>query len=84
MTVAGKLNPNFMQIGTKSTARIGIVPNEVPIPIVIKSPIKSIIAAAIILLPNISGTKALTSSSIPPVEFKTIAKPAATSMTKAT
>ena len=37
------LNPCFTQIGIKRTASIGIVPNEVPIPIVINKPIISIL-----------------------------------------
>ena len=55
ITVAGILNPKFIQIGTKRTARIGIVPKEVPIPIVTNNPIKSIKILAISLLPHING-----------------------------
>ena len=33
-TVEISLKPNFMQTGIKNTAKIGIVPKDVPIPIV--------------------------------------------------
>ena len=41
-TVAGIEKPNFIHKGINNTAKIGIVPNDEPIPIVIISPIKSI------------------------------------------
>ena len=81
ITVAGILNPSFIQIGTNRTARIGIVPKDVPIPMVINRPIKSISVAAIILF-VISGRTAFTKVSIPPVAFNTAANPAATSITR--
>ena len=81
--VAGRLNPNFMQIGANKTAKIGIVPNDEPIPIVMKSPIKSINPAATTLF-VINGKIALTKVSIPPVALSTAANPAATSITNAT
>ena len=40
--IEGILNPNFKQIGIYKTAKIGIVPKEVPMPIVINKPTKSI------------------------------------------
>ena len=45
-TVAGIEKPNFVQIGTNNTAKIGIVPKEEPMPIVIIKPIKSITLTA--------------------------------------
>ena len=38
-TICGTLKPCLIHTGINSTARIGIVPKDVPIPIVIKSPI---------------------------------------------
>ena len=43
-TICGMLKPNLAQIGTNNTAKIGIVPKDVPIPIVIKSPKINIIS----------------------------------------
>ena len=83
ITVDGRLKPSFKHIGTNKTAKIGIVPKEVPMPIVINNPINSIRDAAIILL-VIKGRTALTKVSIPPVDLRTAANPAATSITKAT
>lgn len=83
ITVAGRLKPSFKQIGTNKTARIGMVPKEVPIPIVINKPINNINAAARTLL-VINGKTAFTKVSIPPVAFNTAANPAATSITNAT
>ena len=51
---------------------------------VTNKPTKSIKAAAITLLLAIRGVTALTKVSTPPVDFKTIANPAATSITNAT
>ena len=53
--IEGTLNPNFTQIGTYKTARIGIVPKEVPIPIVMNSPTNSIKQVARILLDIMYG-----------------------------
>lgn len=50
ITVEISLRPNFKQTGIKNTANIGIVPKDVPIPIVIIKPKISIIMEAIILL----------------------------------
>ena len=82
--VAAVLNSKFIQTGTYNTASIGIVPNDVPIHIVINKPTKSIIAAANSLLPAIKGSIEFTRESILPVDFNTIANPAATSITNAT
>ena len=47
ITEAGTLSPRLEHKGTNSTARMGMVPNDVPIPMVIKSPSKSISETAI-------------------------------------
>ena len=58
ITVAGMLRPIFAQTGTNNTARIGIVPKDVPITIVIKRPMASIIVSASSLLPPINSDAA--------------------------
>lgn len=83
ITVEGRLKPSFAQIGANKTAKIGIVPKDDPMPIVIKSPINNIKLAAITLF-VINGKTALTKVSIPPVALSTAANPAATSITNAT
>lgn len=82
-TICCGLKPKWLQTGINKTAKIGIVPKEVPIPIVINKPITKIISEVkIMLLGKIPITK-LTKESIAPVSFNTEAKPAATSITKA-
>ena len=49
---AGAESPNFTQIGTNKTVKIGIVPKEVPIHIEINNPISNIEKAEINLLPS--------------------------------
>ena len=53
--IDGTLKPNFINIGIYKTASIGIVPNDVPIPIVINNPTSSIKNAASNLLDIING-----------------------------
>ncbi len=81
--IAGVLNPNSRARGTNMAASMGTVPKEVPIPIVIIRPIKSITIAAINLLPPIIATLASTNASTPPVALITSPYPAATNITKA-
>ena len=50
ITICGTLNPIFMHIGKNKTAIIGIVPKEVPIPIVINKPSNKIIKEVNIML----------------------------------
>lgn len=69
--IAAGLKPNAEANGTYIVAIIGIVPKEVPIPIVTISPIKSIIIAPINLLPPIKPVAASTKVSTPPVSLKT-------------
>ena len=71
--IDGILKPNFKQIGIYKTAKIGIVPKEVPIPIVINRPTNNIAAAATTLLDPINGVIEFTRESIPPVAFITLA-----------
>ena len=78
------LKPRCINIGTNNTAKIGIVPKEVPIPIVINRPTISIKNAANSFEPSINGIRLLTKLSIAPVDCNTPAKPAATSITNAT
>ena len=80
----GVLNPIFIQIGTNKTAKIGIVPKEVPIPIVIKSPKSSITNDVSSMFSGKIERVKLTKVSIAPEAFNTVANPAATSITKAT
>ena len=82
--VAGAEKPSLTQIGTNKTAKIGIVPKDVPIPIVIKSPSKSISAVAKNFECSIKGMAEFIKDSIEPLCCKTSAKPAAVSITKAT
>ena len=81
--IAGVEKFNFAQSGMNKTAKIGIVPNDEPIPMVIKRPIAKIAIVANNLEFSIRGSSELTMFSIPPVSFKTNAYPAQTSITKA-
>ena len=81
--IDGVEKPNFIHNGTNNTARIGIVPNDVPMPIVIKSPIIRIADVARNFEFSINGSIESTSVSIPPVSLRTRAYPAQTSITNA-
>ena len=81
--ICSGLKPIFTQTGTNNTAIIGIVPKEVPIPIVINNPKISIINEVKIILSGRIVSTVCTRVSIAPVFCKTEAKPAATSITNA-
>lgn len=82
-TICCGLNPKCVQTGINKTANIGIVPKDVPIPIVINNPIIKITSDVRIILFGKMPITRFTSESIAPVSFKTDANPAATSITKA-
>ena len=71
ITIKGNEKPSLMHKGTNKTAKIGIVPKDEPIPIVIKSPIRSIANVARILECSTKGRMLFIKLSIPPVSFKT-------------
>ena len=81
--LCGAEKPSFKHNGINKTAKIGIVPKDEPIPIVIIRPINNIAAAASNLEFWINGNIEFIRFSIPPVSFKTSAYPAQTSITKA-
>ena len=68
-TICGTLKPIFAQIGTNKTAKIGIVPKEVPIPMVIKRPSKSMNNDVSTMLLGKKETHDCTRVSIAPVSF---------------
>ena len=71
ITIAGVEKPSFVHNGTNKTAKIGIVPKEEPMPIVINKPIAKIAIEASNFEFSINGRIAFTKDSIPPVSFKT-------------
>ena len=83
-TICGILKPKLTHIGTNNTAKIGIVPKDVPIQIVMNKPKISIISEVRRILFGKTDNVIFTRISIAPVSFKTEANPAATSITKAT
>ena len=82
--ICAVLNPSFIQIGINNTAKIGIVPNDVPIPIVIKCHKINIIRATAKIFSGIIEITEFTRVSIEPDALRTEENPAATSITKAT
>ena len=69
--IEGVENPSFVHNGTNKTAKIGIVPKDEPIPIVIIKPTNRIAKVAKNLEFSMKGRIELTKESIPPVSFKT-------------
>ena len=55
ITIEGKLKPNLVHNGTNKTAKIGIVPKDEPIPMVINKPINKNSLAAKIFECSING-----------------------------
>lgn len=76
-TVAIGEKPNAIHKGTQIAAKIGIVENDEPIPMVTNKPISSIISAARPLLSPIISVDACTSAGTSPVALITAEKPIA-------
>ena len=84
ITICAGLNPIFTHNGTNNTDNIGIVPKDVPIPIVINKPNTNIINDVNKMLFGNTLITVFIKASIAPDSFKTEANPAATYITNAT
>ncbi len=83
LAMASGENPSSKASGTKMAATMGMVPKDVPMPMVTTRPMSRMTKAEMSLELPMTATEASTRTGMPPVSSRTLANPAATSMTKA-